>query len=780
LNAITLELLKPFQTRAAASLAKMIQQYPSATFKPRYDQETGGLLPFLCRLRAITGAGKTPILARTASQLENGIVLWTTNRSAIISQTLANLRPGGRYADLLPEGTQVYLLGEMSPSDWSEAMQAENGLTILLATVGSFNQDSDELKIHRPDGDSTRWKMLGGHGLDGRRRKLLVFYDEGHGATERQFMKLRELSPKAFVLASASPLPDDLADLLSGRTDEERIEALAQRTVNVSTKEVVEAGLLKERLYFIDCDTSQSDAVREAHEKWLALLEKLAPMNRTPIACFIVNETVRGVDIWEQLVALGVPMTRIAVHLNGARDVVIERKGTTAGLIDTYTGKKANERSPEALANAGYTHIIWNLSLREGWDEPLAYVAYIDDRGRSATDIVQKIGRFVRQPDATPFDDPDLNSAYFYLNVPDEEFSNLIRKTQEEMQGDGREIIAFSAKTRPPASRVADAKQTMSLPSIRPWFGDDIKALDSILLNAVPMFAEVALQSSGAVRTRVFDMESLDEDESLRSESQREGNDFITPWGFLSARLGSIDSRLVNAEGSVFSADLKNQPKMRQQVQYGSEAIAHLETAVDAIRDKLNEKLQLVSFGLRNSYAIPGFKLVSPDLSGGSDVQRQKYRVRHYQHAIHPEYNALNAFEVRVADALDEMGSAWCRNPVSGYGIPIPELGSDSIWFYPDFLFWNDPVVWALDPKGKHLLEPAITDKLLDLSNVKGLTPTIKVALLLEGQYRRDTEGHWSRKQKDGYTLVYRTRKLITEHETSLKNLLEKLKRVDQ
>ena len=97
---------------------------------------------------------------------------------------------------------------------------------------------------------------------------------------------------------------------------------------------------------------------------------------------------------------------------------MMERRGMTNGLIDTYKAKKA----PEDLKAEGYTHLIWNLTLREGWDEPMAYVAYIDDKGRSTNDMVQKIGRFVRQPEAKPFDDPDLNSAYFYFNVSDQQF----------------------------------------------------------------------------------------------------------------------------------------------------------------------------------------------------------------------------------------------------------------------------------------------------------------------------------------------------------------------
>src|SRR5205823_1726644 len=103
--------------------------------KPRFDPDTGELMPFLCRLRAITGAGKTPILALAAQHLKNGIILWTTNRGAIISQTLANLRSGGKYSALLPEGTQVYQLSELSDSDWQEVLNASDGVTILLSTV---------------------------------------------------------------------------------------------------------------------------------------------------------------------------------------------------------------------------------------------------------------------------------------------------------------------------------------------------------------------------------------------------------------------------------------------------------------------------------------------------------------------------------------------------------------------------------------------------------------------------------------------------------------------
>jgi len=756
---ITLSDLYPFQVRVAGALGSMIQEYPSERFKPRFDQDTGERLPFLCRLSAITGAGKTPILAYAASLLSNSIILWTTNRGAVVSQTWANLQSDGKYGQLLPSDTGIYNLGDMSPGDWEAMINADRGLTILLATVASFNQEGDALKIHREYGDTTRWRMLGDASSGGRARPLYVFYDEGHGATQQQFDKLRELSPKAFVLASASPLPEDLSDLIPGKSADEKARALQDRTVVVPTTAVVEAGLLKKRLYFMDCDITQADAVREANEKWETLLTKLAPYDETPIACFIVNETTRGVDIWEHLVKLGVNKSRIAVHLNGAADVMRDRHGSLMGLLDTYTGKKTEDRSPQALKAQGYTHLIWNLTLREGWDEPLAYVGYIDDRGRSMTDMVQKIGRFLRQPNATTFDDPDLNAAYFYFKVTDAEFASLIRDTQETMEIDGYEVIPSSGGTVP-NSRTEEVVRPQATPKISPWFGEDVKERDEIVLENVTLFAEAALQSAGSVTTRVIDMAQLQEDEQQRVEEQRDRNDVVTVWQYIEARLARIDSRLIDDHGSVFSPNLYEHPKMVQEMHYNSDAMRTLDKAIEPMRRQLGELLQLVDEGSYDLFTTKPFKLTSPDITGVTDAQREKYRVRRYNNAVHAHYNGLNPFEVQVADALDALGKPWCRNPPiksSGYRIPIPQLGADTIWFYPDFLLWADKEVWAIDPKGRHLLEAAVQSKLLYLSTSTTPTLPVRVALVLDGEYTRDDESRWSKSgKKGGYTLVRR------------------------
>jgi len=111
-----------------------------------------------------------------------------------------------------------------------------------------------------------------------------------------------------------------------------------------------------------------------------------------------------------------------------------------------------------------------------------------------------------------------------------------------------------------------------------------------------------------------------------------------------------------------------------------------------------------------------------PDLQTDDFAKRERYRVRQFSNGMHREYNGLNSFEVEVAEALDTLGMQWCRNPAkTGYGIPIPVIGEGTSNFYPDFLLWSDKCLWAIDPKGAHLVNDAIHTKLMGVSDVDDL-----------------------------------------------------------
>ena len=52
----------------------------------------------------------------------------------------------------------------------------------------------------------------------------------------------------------------------------------------------------------------------------------------------------------------------------------------------------------DKFQEGGYSHIIFNLSLQEGWDDPECNLAYIHKSMGSKLQVQQLIGRFLRQP----------------------------------------------------------------------------------------------------------------------------------------------------------------------------------------------------------------------------------------------------------------------------------------------------------------------------------------------------------------------------------------------
>ena len=68
---------------------------------------------------------------------------------------------------------------------------------------------------------------------------------------------------------------------------------------------------------------------------------------------------------------------------------------------------------------------------------------------------------------------------------------------------------------------------------------------------------------------------------------------------------------------------------------------------------------------------------------------------------MHEGYSGLNGEEARFAQALDDFGLRWARNPErTGYGISLITAGPTRN-FYPDFLLWTDVEWSASTPKAR-------------------------------------------------------------------------------
>jgi len=81
---------------------------------------------------------------------------------------------------------------------------------LLLATTGSFNQKDKgdgTLRVHKQADDTLPgplWEALRARKVDGKRRPLIIVYDEGHNLTDQQTELLLELEPEALLVASAT------------------------------------------------------------------------------------------------------------------------------------------------------------------------------------------------------------------------------------------------------------------------------------------------------------------------------------------------------------------------------------------------------------------------------------------------------------------------------------------------------------------------------------------------------------------------------------------------
>jgi type III restriction enzyme len=167
--------------------------------------------PFYQALSALTGGGKTPILADAVYQMRlsmpiEPIVLWISKSRVVVDQTYGNFQSGGKYAHLIDKFCVSYLrnLNDNIISDGTSPL-------IALATTGTFNQKDQEdstLRIYQAVLDKSPislWDLLKQRKTtEGYKRDLIIVYDEGHNLSDQQIDLLFELEPEAILVASAT------------------------------------------------------------------------------------------------------------------------------------------------------------------------------------------------------------------------------------------------------------------------------------------------------------------------------------------------------------------------------------------------------------------------------------------------------------------------------------------------------------------------------------------------------------------------------------------------
>lgn len=743
-----------FQHQAVASITDRFADYlsrrPGKVVGPKLTYT-----PYYQALASITASGKTVVMAESVSQLLpilplKPVVLWLSKGRVVVDQTQANLT--GKYRHLLPSYKDVQLL-----ADFDQEELADGDLALIyLATVGTFNQkskDKGSLKLFQSDidnADQSTWTALKDRlTSDGTRRPLLIVYDEAHNLSDQQTQLLMELEPDGFLLASATPkLPQAIV-----RVTTELRESLewddSNLTTYVSSKDVVEAGLVKRQVllggYAAPMEETIDDLLADM-EKADQAVENLGA-TVTPKAIYVCRTNIvegnanqtddpkRSFDqreappivIWRYLVnEKGVDPAEIAVYTSALK---FDKNFPSPPEFVHFKGGDADYAN---FVAGGYRHIIFNLGLQEGWDDPEVYFAYIDKSMQSTIQVEQIIGRVLRQPNAEHYEEEILNTANFYVRVDAKGvFAEIVKGVGERLASDLPEVHISSydpkKKNKPVPYPPSEAKE---VPHI--W-RDPSAAREPIAKIIKDDLLDFRGDTSDNIRgagAKALVQQRVGEggDAEVEWVEREHSNAVSARWIFQTAVRRQFPLAL-----QVTASD---DPKFDALVEIGSTADTHLRSIADKIVRVYLEKVVLKQ-NLLNPYVV-GDALVDPSAA------------EKFSYSLHAAYSGLNkSLELPFVQELDKQKLTWCRNSSrSGYPIPLLSPGA-SRNFYPDFLVWKGKNVFALDTKGEHILESELGRKLLAIEP----HPKGKIRLIV----RLISKGTWDstpqRKSGEGYTV---------------------------
>ena len=729
--------LKVFQSASAALIADRFAFYASHPDRPRKGKRPR---PYFQALSALTGAGKTPILAdavmRMRAHLEaEPIVLWMSKARSVVGQTLTNFSEGGKYSHLI-DGFRVLPIGNLTPALLNDA----SAPLLIMTTTGLFNnkeQAEGNLHVYKRDqdtfGDQSPWeRLISRPGAEpGSRRPLIVVYDEGHNLSEQQAEILAELEPDAYLLASAtlrlpasftksvvSPIElwveeaddyDAFKELKAATKDGEVKPELFITTI-VDSEKVVKSQLVKLALQFDGTTAAMDRSIDELYDR-LTLIEQAAQdaqLQLRPKAIYVCKTNITDdgsrddpslpflkreappIRIWRYLVEQkGIEPANIAIYANLAFD-----PGTKPDQVNLFS---KGENDFDQFAAGDFQHIIFNLGLQEGWDDPACYLAYIDKSMGSSIQVEQIMGRVLRQFDATHYDDALLNTAHFFVRVDKESvFTDTIDKVKAKLKAEGAPLSITGNFGGAGSGSEDHMPRDLDGVALHHIFVDSESARTRIgeLITDFPSFVEgdpnTVAGAKGA--STVIDVLGDGTQQSVQWQEGGNTNPVRLRW-LVSTAMKSRSARVLAI------ADLHD-PKFDVRVQAQSKA------------DKLAEKLAAEATEAFYSLSELAYESGMPFTFGTMRVGK---KATAFTNSLYPRYASLNKFELPFATALDDVGLPWHRNP-SGGGFHIPLLSEgDTANFYPDFIVWKKGMVYCLDTKGSHLLTDAVARKLFDI-----------------------------------------------------------------
>lgn len=377
--------LKPFQERAVSKLKD--------NFLMLWKSETRGANLIL---KSPTGSGKTTMLAQFLRDL-TGEPRFTNADVAFLWITKGSLaqQSKDKLFDYYDGASENKLL---DMNDLRDGLLPRNA--VFFINWEKLVSKSAENRRLRTNGDTTTSFDTYIDATHTKGREIVLIIDEEHLAANTVLASeliQNVIKPRIIIGISATP------------------QNAGAMTVEVPRQDVIESGLLKEKIIFqteedllkyAGTETSQDEILLElAWQKRLELLQHFKD----------IGENINP------LVLIQLPNDDKASVETGTskRDIVVaflKSKGVTDDEIAVWLDKDKINLTGIVENDSPVAFLLFKQAAATGWDCPRAGVLVMFREIKNATFAIQTVGRILRMPQARHYTVPALNMGYLYTN----------------------------------------------------------------------------------------------------------------------------------------------------------------------------------------------------------------------------------------------------------------------------------------------------------------------------------------------------------------------------
>ena len=423
------------------------------------DRPQNGLGEYYPRsvVKVPTGGGKTLLAVEAIKEYQklfakkrHGLVVWIVPSETIYSQTIRQLKDKSHHLRQLIDqssGGNTIILEKGQKLTQEDIAQ---NLVILFVMIQSVSRatNKEALKVFQDSGGyegffppDNRYDLhqkiieqfpnVDFYEYIGRRSvktslgnairvsNPLIIIDEIHKVfTPVAKETIDSLNPAMIVGFSATPKKEmNIISKVSGlELKEEEMIKLDMHIIPPVGKENDWQGMLQ-----------RIKAHREALEKKAIAYERQSGKYIRPMVLIQAEATgkdqrgkgnVHAEDVKEHLMGLGVSAEQIAIKSSAQNDI-----------------EDMNLLSKDVEIR----YIITKEALKEGWDNPFAYILGIIPNAKSASSMTQLVGRILRQPYVQKTGIPELDESYIYFCKG--EVSDVLNRVEKGLKDEGLEDI---------------------------------------------------------------------------------------------------------------------------------------------------------------------------------------------------------------------------------------------------------------------------------------------------------------------------------------------------